>query len=205
MKDDLGLQTTCQFYTWQSRCFLRPGWKNATQQLGGGKAHLTVITFNSRTPSSSMIPCYVGWVIREVTELEFYSSNLLFIPSENIGSLPKMCELPTVLSRAKHSCSFPPHTCSFPPHSTGTVSQTSQLQWWCQWSLSSSSYLPYSYTVTALLGPVTSIQSIFIYLYSLGSLLLCHMSHSSWNASLTPLTPVVVTGWWEAHWSFDLQ
>ena len=52
----------------------------------------------------------------------------LINPSENIGGLPEMFKLPTVLSRAKHSCSFLPHTPSFPPHSTGTVFQTSV---WC--------------------------------------------------------------------------
>jgi hypothetical protein len=102
---------------------------------------LTMTTLNFRTPNSSVIPCCVGWVIREVTELEFHSSNLSFTPSENTGGLPKVCKLPTVLSRAKHSCSFPSHTRSFHPNSTVTVSQTSVLHWWCQWSLGHSVFL----------------------------------------------------------------
>ena len=54
-----------------------------------------------------------------------------------------MCEFPTVLSRVKHSCSFPPHTRQFPspPYSTGTVPQTSLLQLWCQQSLGHSVFL----------------------------------------------------------------
>jgi hypothetical protein len=131
---------------------------------------LTMTTFNSRTPNSSIIPCYVGWVIREGTEWEFHSSNLSFTPSENIGGLPKMFELPTVLSRAKHSCSFLPHTHSFPPNSNGTVSQISVLHWWYQWILVHSVFLILFTLLVYSYGPSQACHTFsikFIYLYSL--------------------------------------
>jgi hypothetical protein len=121
-----------------------------------------------------------------------------------------MFELLTVLLRAKHLCSFFPHTPRFHPHSTTLYPEPlhytdSANEAWA--TLSSSSYSPYWYRVMALFRLVASSQSIFI-LFTFThfvSLLPCHIPNFSWTASLTPLAPLFVTGWWLARSSYDLQ